>query len=348
MAKSLGSKLIGTVTSHVLGTDATRGMSQAVTQGIIDAARQGAFIGGNAQPVGGGGNAQMMQAAGKAAQGGGEAAGAEAGAGLEASALAGPVGIAIAGTVLAVGLAGLAVKKLGDVVVDTTMQFGNLTQSAARLDTGGAVDALENTARQIPLLGDAAAGASQFVRQFAQGLDQTAQKLSAYNAQLSAASAQAQLAEMQGNFRRAELLGPELSEFVKARSGLEQTGQDALAQILKPLIPVATEFFRWLEEAIVTNAKNIDTGLEGILAALRAMVELFAKAPWVGDSDIVKKLMKTLDGIHFNVAGIAEKGKEQELPLDELFRVQAPAVDGPMGAGVRPMLGALFPGLEVP
>jgi hypothetical protein len=112
---------------------------------------------------------------------------------------------------------------------------------------------------------------SPVMTRFADGLQQTADRLARFSPDITGARAQATVAQIIGDMRRAERIGPELGEFIQARSEFQQAAQDTLTEIIKPLIPLATAFF----EAVTPIIKWVgDTAVPALLEGVNAMIGL--------------------------------------------------------------------------
>lgn len=120
----------------------------------------------------------------------------------------------------------------------------------------------------------------------------------------------ANVRQITGDIRRAELLSPELSSYTRARSRLSETGQDAMAELLKPLIPQVTEMVNGLAE-VISYAKD----MKGTAVATQVVFETLATTMTFGFSNVLKQLYK--------LVGNSEKD-EQDNPIRdallELFK----------------------------
>jgi hypothetical protein len=186
-----------------------------------------------------------------------------AGIGGQAAGLAAGGEAAQAGTA-AGGLPGLglaAAQQVGKMAASGIRAGGDLATGAAKLDVGALADGFEGLVKNIPIFGDAIAEASGALRKFFDALDETSKKLAPYSGELAVAQAQTELAQIQGDMRRAQLLGGDLAHFTEARSRLSQTGQDVMADLLRPLLPLATSAVEMLTSILETLSAVIK-GLE--------------------------------------------------------------------------------------
>jgi hypothetical protein len=199
------------------------------------------------------------------------------GAGGGAARLAGALGKAAAGPV---GLALAAADLVTDQVRGAIARAGEHYAAVARLDTAGVAKGFEGLAEQVPIVGKLFAETSRQMRQFLNALDETARRLAPYSGAITAAQAAAEVRAIEGDVRRAGLLGDDLAAFVEARSRLEETGQDLLAKMLKPLIPMATRFIEWLTETLTHLSIAFDAlkdfmldGLNAVIRGINALIE---------------------------------------------------------------------------
>jgi len=264
-------------------------------------------------------NRQLIQVA-QAFGGGG--AGAAAALGTGAAAAGGPAGIALAAKALA--------DAIKQAIVGGIKAVGQAGAAVAGLNTAAAGDSLTKAINMIPIFGDYLAAANQAFRGFIQGLDQTAMKLAPFSGALSTAQAMAQVRQIEGDIRRAQLLGPGLAKFVDQRSKFEQAGQDLLAEMLRPLIPLATAFM-----------ENVTEGLEWMTDELADSIDI-----------IVASLMQTVQGIEnmekfFGLGGMLSGSLKQilkalqrnEEPLvnymQDILKMQSSRRAGPQNEAAR-------------
>ncbi len=116
-----------------------------------------------------------------------------------------------------------------------------------------------------------------------QAIDQTAVRYGEYNAQLALAQGQAEVVQTQGDLRRSKELGPELANFVRAESELQQSFEDFKAQMLEKMLPTVTLILRAIEGSMDTGATIADaisvlgaplTSLSPMAEAIRIFVNL--------------------------------------------------------------------------
>lgn len=231
-----------------------------------------------------------------------------------AAAAAGPAGIAMAAIDAAKGLKQL----VNSVTLDRIDQAGRVGENVARLRPGAVADQAIGSLKDYSVdpFGlikpfEGIGKAAEAVQKFARALDETAEKLKMFSGPLARESALADVAQVRGDIRRAQLLGPELAEFVRVRSRLEQTGQDVLAKILKPLIPRITR----LLERIADGVEALDGVGDGVASAVDGVSEVA--------SGFVR-VHELLNGILFKSASIEKNTKKEEAivlnVLDELMQ----------------------------
>jgi len=222
----------------------------------------------------------LGQAAGLISSAGGAgAAGAGAGAGLAgAAAAAGPAGLAVA--------AAFALKEVQDKINEaaraSVQRAGEAARSTASLDATALATQLEESLKTIPNIGPAAAEAVKQLRSFGEALLQTAQRLAPFSADLSVANAMREVAQVTGDIRRAQQLGPDLARFVEAQSRLSQAGQDTLATLLRPLIPRFTALVEGLAGAleVVDQAARKFLGEPAVAAGVDFVEEILDARSW--------------------------------------------------------------------
>jgi hypothetical protein len=94
-------------------------------------------------------------------------------------------------------------------------------------------------------------------------VDATASKYGEYNAEIATAQAEAEVRQTMGEMRRAEELAPELSDFVRAQSDVQQKAEDIKTAILGKVVPVVT---RLLE--VVELFMDVGSGVGGAIGEL--------------------------------------------------------------------------------
>ncbi len=194
-------------------------------------------------------------------------------------------------------------------------------------DTGVFGNAAESALQMIPRFGQTLSAALvELPRQLMSGAGALGQRLSPFNSELTMANVNAQLRQLEGDFRRAELLGPEMAKFTEARTDLEQAGQDLLAELLQPILPILTdalrkflEFYQWLRNDVPNSFIN---GLNTIIIGLNKIID---KLPGT-DAETIKLLGR--------IATNTEKEDEAGVDLmREFLRMASPRMADP-GPGV--------------
>jgi hypothetical protein len=155
---------------------------------------------------------------------------------------------AIVAAVMAIGE--MVQKKIDEMVkavVDTVKEAGQVMSHVAALSPGAVVEDVNRGVEaggqfakdNIPILGQAIDFTAQLTAQFnrslmglTESIDQTARKLGPYSGPLATQLGLAEARATLGDIGRAQKLGPELSGFVEAKSRLEQSAMDALAEVL--------------------------------------------------------------------------------------------------------------------
>jgi hypothetical protein len=132
----------------------------------------------------------------------------------------------------------------------TVTSIGESLQRLAALDPRAFLDGLNALVERVPLVGSALAEVNRQFAGFVNALDQTASRLAAYSSELAVAQAQTEVAQTLGDVRRAQVLGSGLARFTEAQNNLSQAAQDALTELLRPLLPIATNILNGLTELI--------------------------------------------------------------------------------------------------
>ena len=223
--------------------------------------------GGNAQKLA----QQAMQAAGKS---GGTAAEAEAGAMSKVPAL-GPLAFAVQ-----------LVEAEMKALTGAAHEAGRALTVLGSLSPDAAVDEMSHLAKQIPLVGQFYGAVIDGLHSFANALDGTARKLAPFNAELSAAVAQSNIRQLQGDIRRAEMLGPDLAKFMDAKSKASQNLQDQMARLLVMTLPRMTNIMDTLDERITFMSLLVEAiGSKGLWDAATSIEEIAAEAKRKKEAD---------------------------------------------------------------
>jgi hypothetical protein len=221
-------------------------------------------------------------------------------------------------------------KAAGQMATAGVQQAGSALGAIGRLDAGGLADGFQSLASTVPVFGTVIAGATGAARKFMAGLDETSRRLAGYNGTLAVAQAQADVRQIMGDIRRANSLGDPMAKYVEARSKLSDAGQDALAKILKPLLPLITKIVDLLTAAT-----------EGIGNVGGAVAEVVANPV-----EEAREAWKQL----FGAVGVIEKNtrpKPPEADVDPLFGLFD--VHNPPGIfpGMKPNIGPA-PQMNIP
>ena len=266
--------------------------------------------------------------AGKSSSGSAPVSGARMGA-----AAAGPAGAAVG----AAGGAAFAIGTALGAAARAAVQFGAvMSQNAAALNTAGVANQFEQLAGTIPLVGDALVGLSQTIRGVMAGLDQTARTLAPYSGALSMAQAQNTVLGVQGNMRRANLLGDDLAAYTNARARFEQEGQDALAELMKPFIPVVTGFIEFLNDFLRWLKPYLIQATDYIIEAINAMLRLAEAA------------LNEIPGVNVKLGQIEKNTapkKNDKTFVDQLMEMESPFVGAPPAGALRRQRPIGIPGL---
>lgn len=218
-------------------------------------------------------------------------------------------------------------------------KLGSALQTAA--GSAGALGPVLNVAgKALGPLGAAASAATGAFQSLVGGLDQAVNKLAPFSASLSVAQANAEVRQIERDMQRADKLGPELANFVDAKSNLKEDATDLLYSIIEPFIPIATDVLGFLRTVLewfryeVPNAA-IDV-INLIISALNAIIEIF-------DEDATIDLLRKIER---NTREKDEGNQGIDNLLAQLLANRAPLVpagDPNVPAGRR---GTDFPGVR--
>lgn len=151
-------------------------------------------------------------------------------------------------------------RKVEEITLGSIQKVGKVAQDIGKLDFGGLATEANNLLENFGLGGKAVAEFHRQLAGFGDALDQTAKRLAPFSAPLAQAQGIAEMRQVMGELRRARMLGDELSKWVEARSKLEQATQDAMAKLLKPLIPAATRIMERVVELLEMIAGKTEEG----------------------------------------------------------------------------------------
>lgn len=167
-----------------------------------------------------------------------------------------------------VGLAGMPqvdAQKIGEGAVGATQSLmgGNLGGAVSQIGSlapaaGAAGKSLAAVAGPVGIAVAAVGAFTYGVKRASDQLSETAELLKGFSAPLATASAQADAAQAMGDIRRAERSGPELAQFVKARSDLSQQWQDFTNQLERMLIPIVKPILQHLSMILDRINKGFD------------------------------------------------------------------------------------------
>jgi hypothetical protein len=206
----------------------------------------------------------------EATAGAGEAAGAAGGAASEAAGAAGGAvgGLAAAGAAVPIAGIVLAAKAVQDALVAAVI--GGIKSAIGAASTIANTIASADTDPSVPIakLGETASAAgdklssvvpivgvfftaigesTKALSTFMQAVDATAKRYGQYSPEISYAQAIAEVTQTLGDLRRAQELGPEMANYIRAQSELQQTMEDIKANLLVKLLPVVTKILQVVE-----------------------------------------------------------------------------------------------------
>lgn len=202
--------------------------------------------------------------------------------------------------------------------------------------------------------GAAAAALQEFTRSIGAAVNKIGDFASVavrYNPQAAQAGAMAQVRGIQGDISRSNYLGSELAGFMTAKSNLSERFEDSAAQLLKPLIPMATQlmenllrFINWAEPFAVDTINKIIQALNDVL--------VFADKSLNALSDTGIHF-QTIQKIEHHARTLAKKADptpfSEFLELPQIRELARPADDfrpagggGPGIPGVDDRVGAAF------
>lgn len=228
---------------------------------------------------------EVLPAAGAA-----EAAGAAGG----MMAAAGPIGMAVAAAVA-------VVQGLNSAVSGTIHAMGSFAAAIASPDMnpaapiGAAGSAIEGFGSKVLLINPAlgifatALGSSLgALAQFMGALDGLANRYAQYSPQIGMAQGMAEMRTTMGEVQRANRIGPAMSEYIGARTDLQEQFENIKIRLLQALLPIATQALGKIGAAVEYLEKILDAALESL--------EALASLPGIpgGIKDAVKELIAAL------------------------------------------------------
>ncbi len=104
----------------------------------------------------------------------------------------------------------------------------------------GAASALSAIPGPVGAFASAISVASSAVHGFIDAVSGYADKFAPYSGQIMLAQAQADFREQLGDMRRAQQMGPELANFIRAKSDLDQSWEDVKMAFMQKAIPALT------------------------------------------------------------------------------------------------------------
>ncbi len=107
--------------------------------------------------------------------------------------------------------------------------------------------------------------------------------------------ARADVAQILGDFRRAQVLAPQLSGFVDARSQLQQKIEDAKMRFMIAMLPLVTR-----------GIDLLSSGMDLVNGGLDKTLDIMAEMPVIGEE--IKKARKALDDMASSMTGEEDAG----------------------------------------
>jgi hypothetical protein len=172
-------------------------------------------------------------------------------------------GAGVAGAIVA------AVGMLKQQIAGAISGAGQVAGKFAAGDASGIGDAFDSVAGKMGVFGAALTGARQAVDMVVDGFESLAGRLARFSPDLAVVKAQDRVAQIQGDIRRAQKLGPELAEFTRARTDFKQGAQDLMADIAKEMLPLVT--------TLVDMAKGIFPLVKTVAQVIGDLFKLWQK-----------------------------------------------------------------------
>jgi hypothetical protein len=155
-------------------------------------------------------------------------------------------------------------------------------------------------------------------------------RFGAFSPDVAIAQAGVEARRVQGDFARAQHLGPELAGFATAQGNFEQAKEDALAELLKPVLPLLTRVLEIATQFLDVVTPVVTTIIEAIWPALEVIVRLIGKG-----LEVLAYMAKKLHLIDENTRPLRDHLQGHDFLEDILA---APARAGRMGN--NPQAGA--------
>ncbi len=183
-----------------------------------------------------------------------------------ATAAAGAAGGVIGAAIMAAGMAKDVIKG----TISTVMGVKGMVSSAESdpasqlADFGGKMEA---AGAKFPILGAHIEYVGGFIKDFGtvmQNLTKTAERYGEYSPTIAIAQAQSEVVQTMGDMRRAQQIGPEMSNFIKAQSDFQQDIEDTKIRLLMKLMPAITHMIEIFDKLLPA----IEYGADAMIYAL--------------------------------------------------------------------------------
>lgn len=180
--------------------------------------------------------------------------------------------IAIQGAITAVGA---FAEKLVSPSTDPSQYVDLMGESVLAVST-----ALTLVLGPVGGLGIAAGAAALALGSLMRTFDDIVDRYAAFNPQLAMAKAQADVTQIMGEFRRAQTVGPELANYVRSRTELQQRTEDIKVRFIVRFTPIILRMMSVVEEvlpALELSAGTLTSILEFVLNITGKMDAIKAK-----------------------------------------------------------------------
>jgi hypothetical protein len=208
-------------------------------------------------------------------------------------------GVAVAGAAAIAVAAFEAVKLIKNNLYSGITGVGRLGASAisANADPSQSLMALGGAAKSasdaifilnppLSILGNVAAATTQSLASLMQALDGVVDRYKGLSGPLATATTQSEITQALGDVRRAQEVGPQLAQYVNARSDLQQNVEDTKIKLLEHMVPLVTKLVEnidklWpvIEFAVDTNVRVVEALVGPILLAINGLAALMPEKP---------------------------------------------------------------------
>lgn len=183
---------------------------------------------------------------------------------------------------------------VGGTIVSGAISGGTSASADPSASLSKFGDTLSKVGAQIPGLGIAAVAAGESLKGISVVMDaitKTADRYGEYSPQIAQAQATAEIKQTMGDFRRAQEVGKDLSQFIIAQSDLQQKFEDIKVKMLMRITPAVTKILEFIE-MIMPATESVSDSINDVRGELGNLVKV--GKTWLGMEED-KKLPDPVD-----------------------------------------------------